>query len=194
MEFLLREGALIYRVASGASGRAVNSFNPGVGRPTRFAFFGTPVVPALYAADTPEAAVCETLLHDIPANGGVLTPRDYQDKVMGRLRVSRALVLASFMGTGLKALRVEASDITTTTATRYPETVKWAVAAHEAGFDGVAWMSGKCNTDRAYMFFGDRVAEEDLAIDPEFARLFELEADRTWLTEFCSPLHIDVRW
>lgn len=53
-------------------------FDPGYEEPTRFAFFtddsGT-VVPVLYAAYSAEAAICETLVRDIPATGGVLILR-----------------------------------------------------------------------------------------------------------------------
>lgn len=193
-EYTLRAGEAVYRVFSSRSGRPGNSFNPGVGRPTRFAFFGDPVVPVLYAAATGEAAVCETLLHDVPVSGGMLTHDDYGDKVMGRLRVERNLKLAAFMGTGLRALQVEARDVTATSASHYDKTVLWAAAAHSAGFDGMVWMSYRCNTDRAYIFFGDRVSEDELAIDPTFGRAFELEPDRAWLSDFCAPLHVDIRW
>ncbi|WP_179577397.1 RES domain-containing protein [Leifsonia psychrotolerans] len=57
-------GHELYRVHSRQ--RAGNAFNPGSGKPTRFAFFGDPTVPVLYAADTEAAAVCESLLHDLP--------------------------------------------------------------------------------------------------------------------------------
>jgi hypothetical protein len=194
LSYPLPAGQELYRVFGNRSGRTVTAFNPGVGGPTRFAFFGDPVVPVLYAAQTQEAAVCETLLHDIPMDGGMLTPDDYEDKVMGAARTTRELSLASFMGTGLRALKVDASDITATKADRYKETVAWAEAAHAAGFDGAVWMSSRCNTDRAYILFGDRVAGSDLEVDVSFGRAFGLEPDRGWLSDFCAPLHIDIRW
>lgn len=168
-------------------------FNPGWGARSRFAFFGDPVIPVLYAAQTQEAAVCETLLHSVPQRGGILRPGTYSDKVMNRLQVKRELNLASFMGRGLRALRVEARDLTDTRASRYGETVKWAEAAHAAGYDGAVWMSRRCNSDRAYIFFGDRVSETDLEIDSGFSRAFAFERDLDWLTDFCTPLHVEVR-
>jgi hypothetical protein len=193
----LPAGTALYRLFSNSSGRLANAFNPGIGARTRFAFFddseGGPV-PVLYAAGTEQAAVCETLMHDIPLEGGMIGPDDYEDKVMSRLWSTRTLRLASFMGTGLRALRVTAEDITATAASRYGETVDWAQAAHAAGYDGAAWMSYRCNTDVAYVFFGDRVLETDLELDPSMARAFALEPDRAWLSDFCEPLHIDVRW
>lgn len=192
--FELGSSSSLYRVFSNRSGRLANVFNPGMGRPTRFAFFGDPVIPVLYAAQTQQAAVCETLLHDVPVDGGMINHDDYGDQVMARLILVRHLNLASFVGTGLRALKVEESDVTATPASRYGETVAWAEAAHAAGYDGMVWMSHRCNTDRAFVFFGDRVSDADLHIDPSFARVFELGPDRAWLSDFCAPLHVDVRW
>ncbi|MCW2131708.1 RES domain-containing protein [Arthrobacter sp. VKM Ac-2550] len=194
-QWILPSGSHLYRLFANRPKRHANTFNPGRGKPTRFAFFGDPPVPTLYAAQTDEAAVCETLLHDVPISGGALRPGDYEDKVMGRLLPRRELRLASFMGTGLRTLGVEASNLTGTEADRYRETVLWAAAAHARpeGFDGLVWMSRQCNTDRAYMFFGDRVSEDDLVIDSGFARVFALPADYAWLHRFCAPLNVEVR-
>lgn len=190
-QFDLPAGSVIYRVASNS--RPVNVFNAGHGAPTRWAFFGTPdPVPVLYAAQDEVAAVSETLLHDIPQEGGLLTPDDYRNKLAGRLITRRSLRLASFMGTGLRTLQVEARHLTDSDPTTYAETVHWAAAAHAAGFDGVVWMSKRCNTDRAYVMFGDRVDSADLEIDPGYARVFAQGPDRDWLVDLCGALHIEV--
>ncbi|AIY00226.1 hypothetical protein ART_0627 [Arthrobacter sp. PAMC 25486] len=184
----------MYRLFSNVSGRRANQFNPGMGSRTRFAYFGNPPVPVLYAAATDEAAICETLLHDVPMAGGMITAEACRDKVMARILPTRELRLAKFMGTGLRTLKIEAKDITATTAARYGETVHWAAAAHAAGLDGAVWMSHRCNTDRAYVLFGDRVDMADLVVDSQWARAFALEPDLAWLTDFCVPLHVEVRW
>lgn len=192
----LGSGSDLYRVFSGRSGRTATGFNPGIGAPSRFAFFADgagKIVPVLYVAETQEAAICETLLHDIPAEGGALEPPQYQDKVMALIRPTRDLKLASFMGTGLRRLKATHDQISSTDALGYPTTVLWAKAAHEAGLDGVIWMSSRCNTDRAVVLFGDRVRESELDQSPDFARVFDLGPDRSWLVDFCAPLHIDVR-
>ncbi|MCU1572672.1 MAG: hypothetical protein JWO93_754 [Micrococcaceae bacterium] len=189
-EFTLPAGSEIYRVASNS--RPVNEFNPGQGAPTRWAFFGDPPVPVLYGAEGEVAAVCETLLHDIPQDGGLLVPSAYRNKVAARLLIRRDIRLASFMGTGLRTLKVDARDLTESDPTTYGETVQWAAAAHSAGFDGVAWMSKRCNTDRAYVLFGDKISAVDLEIDPGYARIFAQGPDRDWLIDLCGPLHIEV--
>lgn len=60
---------------------------------------------------------------------------------------------------------VGADQVITTAAAHYDRTVLWAQAAHEAGFDGVEYMSRQCNSDRAYVFFGDR-ANDAFDLDP----------------------------
>lgn len=96
------------------------------------------------------------------------------------------------MGTGLRTLRVEARDVTDSDPTTYPETARWAEAARRAGFDGLARMSKRCNTDRAYVLFGDRVTQGDLPVSPDYARVFAAGPDLDWLVDLCTPLHIEV--
>lgn len=188
-EFLLEEGSAVYRVFSTV--RSVSTFNPaGLPAATRFAFFGDPQVPVLYGAQTEVAAVCESILHDVPIAGGNVGPARYRDKAMGLLRPTRDLKLASFMGVGLRRLGVEASDLTDTDASEYHRTNQWAVAAHTEGWDGIAWMSRKCNSDHAYVLFGDRVGAEDLAQDMTFVRAFSTDDGFDWLSRFCAPLNV----
>jgi hypothetical protein len=167
-------------------------FNPGPRGPGRFHFFGTPNVPALYTATTEAGAVAETLLRTIPVAGGAIAYEDYKTKVMAALEIEREVRLASFLGTDLRALKVAPEQLTTTPGENYPQTRKWAEAAHAAGFDGVAWMSRQDNSDRAYMFFGDRVTEDDFTVVPGSGRIFAVAPDREWLADLCTPMHIEV--
>lgn len=123
----LPRGQRLYRGHSNT--RTVAEFNPGVGSPTRLAFFGDPSVPVVYAADT------------------------------------------------------EASE--------YPRTVRWAQAAHAAGFDGLAWTSRTGNDIRAVVLFGDRCADE-VTQDVTFARIFQTGPGLDWVIATCDPLHVDV--
>jgi RES domain len=188
----LSAGQLLYRVQSAT--RTATDFNPGFGSPTRFGFFGNPVVPILYAAETEDAAIAETLLHDVPAAGGLLPYDQYASKVLVRLELTRNLRVAVLHGTGLRRLKVTA-ELTSGPASDYRSTVRWAQAAHDAGFDGLVWMSRQCNDTKAYVFFGDRCAgEKDPAFvqDPSHARIFVSPADQIWLIDLCAPLHVDV--
>lgn len=188
-ETVLPAGHRMYCVSNDS--RPIASFNPGRGGPTRFAFFGDPVVPVLYAADTQEAASAESLLHDIPVTGGILGPDDYVDKVMGRLELTREVRLASLRGTGLRKLQVTDTQVTNTDATEYATTVRWAPAAHAAGFDGLEWTSRLCNDARAVVLFGDRAAG---AVDQDttFGRYFRSGEGLDWLIAICLPLNVHV--
>lgn len=169
-----------------------NQFNPGQGAPTRFAFFGDPAIPALYAAQTEQAAIAETLLHDVPMVGGQLLPSAYRDRRMSRLRSNRELRLASFLGLGLRRLGIKAEQVTTTAAVYYERTVLWAQAAHIAGFDGLVYMSRQCNSDRAYVFFGDR-AGDAFDVDPSSRWDFGDPLDGLpKLVTFCNVLSVEV--
>lgn len=184
-------GTQLYRVFTGAEGRTATTFNPGFGAPTRFAFFGTPVIPVLYASATEEAAVAETLLHDIPVSGGILPYDKYARTVMARLQVARPVRVGVLHGLGLRQLKVTVAELTASGAETYPETVKWAQAAHDAEFDGLVWMSRLCNDAKAYVFFGDR-CDDAFIQDSTFGRLFATGADQLWLIDLCAPLHVDV--
>lgn len=189
---MLRVGEQIYRAHSNT--RTVAEFNPGYGSPTRFAFFPdrrSQVVPVLYAAATEEAAVAESLLHDIPHTGGALPYNSYASTVMGRLSVTRDLRLARLRGTGLRRLKVTATELTDTAASAYPRTVQWARAAHHAGFDGLSWTSRRCNDAQAIVLFGDRCLNA-VEQDPSFGRLFQSGEGLDWLISMCAPLHVDV--
>ena len=185
----LPAGHLLYRVFTAA--RKPTEFNPGEGAPTRFGFFGQPMVPIMYAADTEEAAIAETLLHDVPVEGGALPYDQYSRKALVRLKVIRDLRLTVLHGMGLRRLKVSAEDVTSSPSSTYPTTVQWAEAAHRIGVDGMVWMSRMCNNTKAYVFFGDRCADA-VGQDTSHARIFASPADQMWLIDLCAPLHVDV--
>ncbi|MEB3071534.1 RES family NAD+ phosphorylase [[Mycobacterium] vasticus] len=189
---ILPAAELLYRVMTAT--RTATEFNPGVGGATRFAFFGKPVVPVMYAADSEMAAIAETLLHDIPVDGGILPYDKYSNKALVRVETTRDLRVAVLHGLGLRRLKATATELTAGPASSYPDTVKWAQAAHAIGLDGMVWMSRMCNDAKAYVFFGDRCGASAPAFvqDPSHARIFASPADQIWLIDRCAPLHVDV--
>jgi len=191
---VLEAGHELFRVHS--LERDGDEFNPGFGKPTRFAFFPdvrNEIVPVLYSADTERAAISESLLHDTPLTGGQLQPSGYKNHRMSRLLTSRDLNLVALLGTGLRRLGVRASEVTDTDASEYEMTVRWAEAAHAAGFDGIAYMSRQCNSDQAYVFFGDRVTADDLEWDTDYEWAFgEAVEGRGKLITFCNVLGVEV--
>lgn len=184
-------GQGLYRVHNNT--RTVTDFNPGSGPRTRFAFFGDPVVPVLYSATSEEAAVAESLLHDIPLSGGVLRSSEYRERVLSRFTVRRDMRLASLHGLGLRRLNVSNSEVVDIHGPGvYERTVAWAEAAHDAGFDGVEWMSSKCNNARAQVLFGDRISVDEVVPDPDYGRAFLLPEHFDWLVDMCAPLRVEV--
>jgi hypothetical protein len=191
-EHVLLAGTPLHRVFSNARKGGVTEFNPGFGSPTRFAFFGDPVVPVLYAAQTEEAAVCESILHDIPPGPGQILFDSIADKVCAPLTPTRDLRVVSLMGDGPRKLGTEAKHVTGTTASQYHRTVRWAAAAYEAGYDGLVWMSNRRNSDRAYVFFGDRVQAGDLSSLPGTGRIFAAGPGFDWLADYLTGLKIEI--
>ncbi|MDJ0354427.1 RES family NAD+ phosphorylase [Pseudarthrobacter sp. PH31-O2] len=189
-EYILDAGAVAVRVFS--NGRKVNEFNTGFGSRTRFAFFGDPFVPVLYAAQSEEVAVCETILHEKLPGQGSIRYEDISRRVSAQVTMARDLRLASLMGDGLRVLGTEAKHVTATMSSQYPRTVRWAEAAHTAGFDGVAWMSNRRNTDRAYMLFGDRVSSADLQPVPLSGRIYAAGDGFNWISDYLGSVGIEI--
>lgn len=165
----LEAGALVHRVHEGNYG--ANAFNPCKGSPTRFA----PVydaaggcVPSLYAAGTLEAAIHETIFHDVPVTAKRKTvPRTLvQSRAHARLEVLRELRLASLRGPDLRRWRIGRNSLLATSPKLYPETARWASAIHHRfpDVEGLLWTSNQCDPDTAYLFFGDRVRPDDFRV------------------------------
>lgn len=186
---MLPSGSVLHR---GYGNRhSPTTFNPGYGESTRFAFFGDPPVPILYAAEDVQGAVCESVLHHIPAAGGTLFPSKYLDRLTCGLKTNRKLHLASFHGTGLRHFGLEPEQLTTCNAAHYAQTVTWAEAAWRTGLDGCVWMSAKLTSSRAYLFF-DR-AQDAFDVDPGTSPMaFANGPDLDWLIDFCASIRIDV--
>jgi hypothetical protein len=191
-EYKVEAGRQLFRVFSNSRKGGVTEFNPGFGKATRFAFFRNPAVPVLYAAETEEAAVCESILHDIPPGPGRVMYDSIADRVCAPLTPTRELKLASLMGDGPRILGTEAKHVTGTMASQYKRTVRWAEAAHTAGYDGLVWMSNRRNSDRAYVFFGDKVQPGDLTALSGSGRIFAAGPDFDWLADYLAGLKIDI--
>lgn len=168
--------------------------NPGVGKPTRFAFFGDPAVPVLYAASTPQAAVHESVLHD--AEPGMFLPRaHWASKVLSVLHTTVGIPIAMFHGEGLRRFGLFASDLTDTDLTAYPRTVAWAEAAWRAGLAGVSYMCRHHNSSRAVCLFTDRLDDEALTAAPSHpdTKVFTLPADAAWLADIALHMRVTTR-
>ena len=146
----LEEGELLHRVHSPQFHG--NAFNPCQGGPSRFA----PIqdaqgecVPTLYAADSVEAAIYETILHDVPlAASRKSAPRHaVEDRRHSSLVVRRTLRLASLRAPDLMKWGLTPATLIGTMPTQYQRTARWAKAIHDqfAEVDGLVWTSNLCD-------------------------------------------------
>ena len=148
-----------------------NSFNPCQGRPSRFAPLLRPdgtCIPTAYTASTLECAVHETVFHEIQHDA----PRKsigfqvVENLTHTILRARRALALACLFEPDLNKWGLTRQNLIDTFSADYPDTAKWALAIHDRRpeIDGLVWTSRRCDPERAYLLFGDRVAADDLEV------------------------------
>lgn len=124
-------------------------------------------MPALYAAETEESALAETIFHDVPLRPRalrILPLSRVAGRVLAAIRTRRDLQLVQLHDVGLDRLGLAASELTASPPTAYPETRGWAQALYGGtAADGLVWMSRRFNSARAFTLFGDRAAAGDLA-------------------------------
>ena len=168
-------------------------FNPGPLPRTRFAFFADPPVPVLYAGGAPEAAVAESVFHDVPITGGRVSGAAVRNRVLSTLEPVRDLRLAQFHSGGLLRPGIKPRNLTDTEADHYPRTVAWAHAVHnDTDLDGITWMSRRRNGSPALVLFGDRVDEHTLTINDSLARSFIHPDHFEWLAALGQQVNIQV--
>ena len=166
---VLRAGKRLHRVHH--SSFAANDFNPCRGGATRFAPIhdaGGRCVPSLYTGSTLEAAIHETIFHDIPARARIKTvpKRNVSSRAHGELELTRDLQLATLRTPDLKKWRIRRTDLIASSPTLYGDTAEWAKAIHDqfSRIHGLVWTSNQCDPDDAHLFFGDRVSSADFTI------------------------------
>ena len=165
----LAQGELLHRVH--APQFLGNEFNPCQGGATRFA----PIrdaqgkcIPTLYAADSIEGAIYETILHDVPlaAIRKSVPHQAVKDRRHSTLVVRRSLRLASLRAPDLMKWSLTPATLIGFLPTQYHRTALWAKAVHTqfVEVDGLIWTSNLCDPDAALLFFGDRVDASDLMV------------------------------
>jgi hypothetical protein len=171
----LRKGVSLIRVHD--PGYPGNSFNPCKGGLTRFAPLALPsgaCLPTLYAADDYESALFETVFHDIAfdARPAYVALPKLTSRTCSRLVITRDLVLANLREADLNKIGLTRASLVDTLAAQYTKTGRWAEGFHRGNPDiaGLVWTSRRCDPQSAYLLFGDRVDEADLAI-AETARI-----------------------
>lgn len=147
-----------------------SEFNPGVGKGRFHPFrdLGGRPVPTLYAADSLDGALSETIFHDVPARGPEKTVRRLSllSSVLSTLAAVRDLTLVRLHGYGLLKIGVSRSELIESRAVAYGRTVAWARALHACDhrIDGLVWVSRQHDDAYAMVLFGDRVDRQDLRV------------------------------
>jgi hypothetical protein len=173
-----------------------NSFNPCQGRPSRFAPLvrsdGT-CIPTMYAATNLECAVHETVFHEIQhdAKYKSIGYREIEKLDYSVVRPRRDLVLASLFEPDLNRWGLTRRQLIDTFAADYEATAEWAIALHHAfsDIDGLVWTSRRCDPERAYLLFGDRLAV-DLIHPVHWARISETNALLLQIRDFADRANI----
>ena len=166
---MLPAGSELHRIHATES--ESNGFNLCTGRPSRFAPLIQPdgtCIPTAYAASTFECSVHETVFHEIQHDAPrksigfhVIAVLDY-----AILQTRRDLVLAALFEPDLNRWGLTRQNLIDTFAADYAQTAPWALAVHHADphIEGLVWTSHRCDPDRAYVLFGDRVRPDDVSV------------------------------
>jgi len=143
-------------------------FDPGVdiGRFHPFAGSAGKPVATLYAANTWQGAVAETVFRDMPLRGAPRTKRraELELRAMSLLRLRREVELVELRGTGLRRLRLQGRELIETEADQYSRSARWAAALYQAAPQAAGLVTSRLHDlSAAVVFFGDRVAEKDFS-------------------------------
>ncbi len=165
----MRAGASLYRVHPDR--RSPHAFNPGTGgdrgrfHPLRNA--SGRLVPTLYAADSIDGALSETVLHSVFAGGVILRSR-LEGQCLTRIELTRDILVADLSGHGLRRLGLTRGQLLDCGASHYAETARWAEAIHRSddSLHGMVWVSRQFDTATALLAFGDRLQDCDVRCGP----------------------------
>ncbi len=145
--------------------------NPCLGDPTRFAPLVLPsgdCLPTLYAAATFECAVHESIFHDLPydAPAKFIRLNRVTSRAISWIEVTTDLILASLHEPDLNRLECTRAELIDTPRSAYRMTARWAEAFHRAdpAISGLVWTSRRCDPDKAYVFFEDRLLSGALVV------------------------------
>jgi hypothetical protein len=145
-------------------------FNPGLGSGRFHPFKDRSgyTVPVLYAADTFDGVLSETVFHGVAIGGRsrFVLHSSLRPLVVSALRSRRDLVLVQLHGHGLRRLGLDRSVLIDSEADTYESTARWARALHRVNrrLHGLTWVSRQHDTSRALVLFGDRVDRRDLEV------------------------------
>ncbi len=129
------------------------------------------MVGTLYAADSDEGAVSETVFQDVSPRGPAKRVRLSRFEVYLRsvLSLEREVRLAQLHGHGLRRIGAPRAELIDADADHYPGLAAWGQALHDctAEPDGLVWRSRQYDDALSVLLFGDRVRRAELSVvDP----------------------------
>lgn len=122
------------------------------------------LIPALYAGENFETAICEVILRfDNVGDGGlrVAQPRDFADRCHSEIILTRDLSLVDLRGQGQRALGISENALTAGDSHSYHISQEWAQTLHRLhpDQDGLLYTSIQNSPCFAIMIFGDRASD-----------------------------------
>src|SRR3954463_9140729 len=144
---------------------AGNAAHPGRFQPCTADRRRTPP-PVFYGAGDVDAALSETVFHDVPIRGSKhLAHAQLVHRLVVALIARRDLLLVDLTSDGPRRRGLTRGELIESDSRSYPQTAAWARALHDhwQRVDGLLWASGQRDTSRALLLFGDRVKVSELA-------------------------------
>lgn len=142
----------------------VDQFNPGVKGNARFSPISDAkgiAISTLYAAYTFDAALMESVFHDVSHAPGYkhFDKNKLNRQIHSKVKTGQNLTLADLSSVALRKLGVQRKQLIDTEKDQYPNTREWAQAIHEQypEIQGLSWISRQDDSARAVMLFGDRI-------------------------------------
>ena len=164
--FKLKQFSIVHRIHD--RNYLGDSFNPSQHKESRFSPIWNSdraIIPVLYVASTLEAAVCETILHDLPPHCKFKKIRISTIAGLSHsvLQVKKDFSLVLLRNSDLRKWNISRTELINSTSDQYHETARWAETINRQFpmVDGLIWTSNQCDPDDAMIFFGNRVSSGD---------------------------------
>ncbi len=145
------------------------AFNPGQGQPTRFSPLFSPKgesIPTLYAAESFDAAVYETIFRQEASHLFSVSSDIANTVAVSRITVCRELLMVPLFTPELRRWNIEESELFSPCESIYKaaRALATAIWRDNPRANGIKWCSRQDSTSNAYLLFGDRCNDGDLLV------------------------------
>lgn len=176
-----------------------DQFNPGIKGNARFSPISDTkgvAIPTLYAAYTFDAALMESVFHDVSHTPGYkhYDKNKLHRQVYSRVIANQNLTLADLSSVALRKLGVQRKQLIDTEKDCYPLTREWAQAIHgqHPDIQGLSWISRQDDSARAVMLFGDRIQLDTLQQVGASCGLLQEEKTYAELLDLAERIGADI--